>query len=280
MPFGHQQNRARRQSVLKLDTGLRLAMAFLIPFVSSLSAHGQVMACDQIFSTTARNERAPYFDIAMDRALTKSVREFSDQDGLSAKDLQYIVEKVYREEEGQTYKFTEYYKMTAQERTEAVLARMIGEKVTQMGLIEYFRQDGILLENSTLISKIRTINRSPVTNMISGVIGASGIPKGRLPVLLPDAYMKIKTDDMTVLLLRGLESKEGREILKKYQISQEAYRGYALFNRYYTRAALAVVFVVLWEKGDDFFKEKHDDVLKDLWARILEELHIKKGKTA
>jgi hypothetical protein len=116
--------------------------------------------------------------------------------------------------------------------------------------------------------------------MISGIIGATGIPKGRLPILLPDAYQKIKTDDMTVLLLRGLDSKEGREILKKYEMSQETYRGYAMFNRYYTRVALAVVVVVLWEKGDEFFKEKHDDLLKDLWAKILEELHIKKGKTA
>ncbi|UYL08731.1 hypothetical protein B9G69_016940 [Bdellovibrio sp. SKB1291214] len=280
MPFGPQTNRARRQGVLKLDTGLRLAMAFIIPLVSSVSAHGEVNACSQLFSSSTRDERAPYYDIALERAMTKSVREFSDTDGLSTKDLQYIVEKVYREEEGPTYKLADYYKMTAQERTESALARMVGEKVTHMGLIDYFHSEGILLDNSTLISKITTLNRSPITNMISGIIGATGIPNGHLPILLPDAYMKIKVEDMTVLLLRGLDSKEGREILNKYQISQEVYRGYAMFNRYYTRVAMAVVFVVLWEKGDDFFKEKHDEVLKDLWVKVLEELHLKKGKTA
>ncbi|WP_413575976.1 hypothetical protein ACLVWU_16450 [Bdellovibrio sp. HCB290] len=276
MPAKPPKNRERCHSVLKLDTGLRLAMAFIIPFVSSLSAQGQVMACDQVFSTTARNDLAPYYDIAMDRALTKSVREFSDYDGLSSKDLLYIVEKIYREEEGRRYQISDYVRLTPQERTTKDLARVIGERVTHMGLVNYFRENGILLDQSTLVSKIRTFNRAALTNYSSAVFGAIGFANGRMPIFLPEAYLKIATEDMNVLLLRGLDSKEGKEIQKKYQRNQELFRAYEHINRNYTRVALAIVFAVLWNKGDDFFKEKHDDVLKDLWTLVVAEI-TKKG---
>ncbi|MEK2689024.1 hypothetical protein [Bdellovibrio sp. GT3] len=277
MPAGTPKNRVRCHSVLKLDTGLRLAMAFIIPLVSSLSAHGKIVTCDDVFASTIRDERAPYYDTAMERALTKSVRIYSDYDGLSSKDILYIVEKIYREEEGQRYKLSDYWKLNSKERSTQELARIVGERITHIGIENYFRESGILLDHSTLISKIRTFNRAAFTNQTSAVLGTIGLVNGRLPIFLPEAYLKIATDDMTVLLLRGLDSKEGREIQKKYQSRQELFRAYEQINRHYTRIALAVVFAVLVDKGDDFLKEKHEDILTDLWTRVVQEITGKKG---
>ncbi|WP_413558773.1 hypothetical protein [Bdellovibrio sp. HCB209] len=280
MPARPQKSSACRQRVLKLDTGLRLAMAFLLPLIASVSAQARIVACDDVFASAIRDERAPYYDIAMDRAMTKSVREFSDKDGLSERDIQYLIEKVYNQTEGKATRVSDYIFLTPQERTFNTLTRMVGEKVTHQGIVAVFKEQGILLDESTLISKFRTFNRAPMTNMASAAFATSALLKGRPPILLPEFFFKIKTEDMTVLLMRGLDSKEGQAIVKKYQNSQEAFRAYELFNRYYTRVALTVVFAVLYEKGDDFFKEKHDSVLADLWAKILEELSLNKGKSA
>ncbi|QLY25060.1 hypothetical protein [Bdellovibrio sp. KM01] len=280
MPAQNPTGSARRHSVLKLDTGLRLAMALIIPLVTSLSAQAQVVSCGQVFATTARDERAPYYDEAFERALTKSIRLFSDKEGLSANDIELLVEKVYAKEEGPLYKAKDYLTLSPRERTFKALTRQMAEKVTRDGLIAYFRENGILLDSSKLLTKLIFINRAGITNVGSAGLAVYGLTKGRLPILLPDVFSKIKTDDMNVLLLRGLESKEGREILEKYHSKQEILRGYTIFNRNYTRIALAVVIAVLWDKGDDFFKEKHDDIFNDLWVRILEELKLVKGKSA
>ncbi|WP_413292572.1 hypothetical protein ACLSU7_14300 [Bdellovibrio sp. HCB185ZH] len=280
MPIRNQTGRARRHSVLKLDTGLRLVMALIIPLVTSLSAQAQVVACEQVFANTARDERAPYYDEAFERALTKSLRLFSDKEGLSAHDIALLVEKVYSRQDGPLYRAKDYLNLSPRERTFKALTRQMAEKVTRDGLIAYFRENGILLDSSNLLTKLIFINRAGITNTASAGLAIYGLTKGRLPILLPDVFSKIKTDDMNVLLLRGLESKEGREILEKYHSKQEIMRAYTIFNRNYSRVALAVVIAVLWDKGDDFFNEKHDNIFDDLWIRILEELKLVKGKSA
>ncbi|WP_413585411.1 hypothetical protein [Bdellovibrio sp. HCB274] len=277
MPVRPEKNSVGCQSVLKLDSGLRLLMAVIIPLVTAAPVQAQIMECGKVFS--ALQLKAPHFDIAMDRALTQSVREFSDYDGLSVKDLQYLVEKVYREEEGRRYRISDYWKLTSHERTTKDLARMVGERATHVGLLTYFRENGLLIDQSKIVSMIRTLNRASLTNYVSAGSGAIGLFAGRMPIVLPDTYMKIATEDMTVLLLRGLDSKEGREIQKKYHAKQELHRAYEHINRNYTRVALAVVFAVLWDKGEDFFKEKHDDLLGDLWKRVLSEVPGQKGKS-
>jgi hypothetical protein len=278
MPAQNHLDSARRHSVLKLDTGLRLVMAFIVPLVTSLSAHGQVvMACEQVFSATAREESAPYYDIALDRALSKSEGRIGDKEGLSAKDIEFLVNKVYHQEEGPRYSIKDYKDMTAQERTWKTLTRMVEEKITREGIISYFRDNGILLDHSTVLSKVKMFHHSPIKNVGSASLAVFRMSRGRLPIVIPNAFMKIKPDDMTVLLLRGLQSPEGREILQKYKKKQEFFRAYTLFDRYYTRIALSVVFILLWEKGDEFLKQKHDDVLKDLWTIIVDELKSRGG---
>ncbi len=272
MPFRHLKGSVRRHCVLKLDTGLRLAMAFIVPFVTALSAHGQaVVACEQVFSASPREQLAPYYDIALDRALAKSESRIG-KEGLSIKDIEFLVENVYHKEDGPQYSARDYVELNSHERTWKTLTRMMEEKVTREGIIAYFRENGILLDNSTVRSKITMFHRSPIKNAGSASLAVFRMARGQFPIFIPNAFLKIKPEDMNILLLRGLESPEGIEILQKYKKKQEFLRSYTLFDRYYTRIALAVVFIILVEKGDEFFKEKHDDVLKDLWIKIVDEL--------
>jgi hypothetical protein len=260
-----------RHPVLFLDSRrlILVIMAGLMALSSSAHAHE---SCEAVFE-----EMAPYKDEAMATALEKATR-ISGKDGLSIKDLEFLVEKIYDQNEGSMYRASHYWKMSSKERTRAVVLRQIGEAVTSRGLIAYFRDNGLLLDNSSIASKIKIINRSPWFNIASGMVMTAGIATKKAPIFIPEVFFKITPDEMTTLIIRGLHTKEGREILDRYGLKQEAIRGYTLFNRYYTRIAFAVVAWVLYEKADDFIHKEHDNTMKDLWKMIWEEIILRKAE--
>ncbi|MBO9665259.1 MAG: hypothetical protein J7501_00405 [Bdellovibrio sp.] len=271
MPFQPRAKALKRHPVFILDSRrLMLGFTALLMTLSS-SAHAH-QSCEAIFE-----DAAPYKDEAMALALEKATH-LSDPDGLSIKDLEFLVEKIYDQNDGKMFRVSDYWKKSAKERTRATILRQVGEAVTTRGLITYFRENGLLLESSTLSSKLKIINRSAWFNAASGVWMATGISRGKAPVFIPEFYFKITPDEMTTLILRGFHSKEGREILDRHGLKQEVLRGYTLFNRYYTRIALAVVAWVLYEKTADFLSKEDNHTMEEFGKMIWEEIILRKAK--
>lgn len=240
---------------------LLISLAALLP----LNSMAQI-ACQDVFAP-----ETTYYNEAVERAILKKALEKGTRK-LSPNDLTKLVHKMFDKYEGKEYEFSHYLQMTAAERTKAMLFRQASETITHQGLETYFREKGLLVDSSTLMTKLWVINRSKSFNLFSAVGAAMGLVHGRAPIFLPEVFFKMKPQDMSTLLLKGLESKEGIEISNRYGFRQEVIRGYSLVNRYYTRVAVAVAFILMYDKVEDFLLQDHDSIPADVWTLFLSEL--------
>lgn len=222
-------------------------------------------ACEDIFKP-----HTIYYNEAVNEALLKSHLQKGKK--ISPNDLTRLVHNLFDKYEGKEYEMSHYLQMTPAERTQAALLRQISETVTHRGILEAFKKNDLLKDSSSLLTKLWMINRAKSFNIFSTVWATSGLAKGHPPVFLPEVFLEIKPQDMNTLLLKGLDSKEGIEISNRYGFRQEVIRGYSLFNRYYTRIAITVAFILLYDKVDEFLKKGHNSVMSDVWVLFLSEL--------
>lgn len=178
--------------------------------------------------------------------------------GLSSRDLDFLVERIYTKQEGRRHQISDYWKTSVEQRTLRAIERQIGEAITQQGLLRYFEENGILIDRSRLITKLVIINRNPQFNILSALWSAASLSKGVPPVLLPEGSFKLKPEEFTTLMLKGLASPEGQMIAKRYEVRFEANRGYDIFSRYYTRFAFVVLLYVVYDKSQDFVEKGGD----------------------
>lgn len=191
----------------------------------------------------------PYQEIALAAALNKA-KTADKMRGLSARDLDFLVESIFNKQEGRRYQLSEYWKTNTPDRTLNAIERQISEYITKEGLLSYFKQNNLLVDNSRLRTKFELLNRDPTFNILSGMWSAVAAFKGAPPILLPEGSFRIQPHDFNTLLLKGLNSAEGKEIASRYQLRLEVNRGYDLFSRYYTRVALAVLIYIVYEKTE------------------------------
>ena len=227
---------------------IALTSIFLLSFCvfGSSLAHA-AKQCDGIFADA---DNSP---VALELAL-QHLPPTKKTQGLSKNDLDLIVEKAYNKSEGRRHKFTDYLNLSAEERTLQSLQREVSEKITHQGLVKFFEDHGYLIESSKIRTKLLIINRSASVNLVSAVWSVAATLKGAPPVFLPVASFKIKTEDLNLLLLKGIDSPEGRMIAQRYQSRLEFNRGYDLFSRYYFRFALAVFAYIAYDKLSEHFQ--------------------------
>ena len=187
---------------------LLISLATLRP----LNSMAQI-ACQDVFApeTTYHNE-------AVERAILKKALENGTRK-LSPNDLTKLIHKMFDKYEGKEYEVSHYLRMTAAERTKAMFFRQASETITHQGLKAYFREKGLLVDSSTLTTKLWVINRSKSFNLFSAIGAAMG-----------------------------------------------------LVNRYYTRVAVAVAFILMHDKLEDFLSQDHDSIPADVWTLFLSEL--------
>lgn len=195
----------------------------------------------------------PYHDVVLEKALDKAIG--NDIKGLSSRDLEYLVEKVFRREEGRRYKLSDYWKKSHEERVNTDLERRIAEAVTHRGILKYFEDHGYLNDRDRVMTKLIQVNRSRTFNALSAVWTAVSVTKGGIPAFLPEATLNLKPADFNILILKGIDSPEGQAIFKKYGWKQELNRGYEIFSRYYTPVALTVFLYIFYDKAEDFIKK-------------------------
>ncbi len=200
----------------------------------------------------------PYQGIALDAALQKAINKDGEVRGLSAKDLEFLVEKIFDQQQGRQYQISHYWRKTSEQRTLAVLERHIGEEITHNGLLQYFSDHGLLVDRNRLYTKLQIINRNGLFNSAQTAwLTYSMAFKGTPPIMLPEVFFKMKDIDKQNLLLKGLNSPEGQEIAKRYGLRQEAIRGYSLFSKYYSRVAITILAYIVYEKTMAALDEKH-----------------------
>ncbi|MFM6928725.1 MAG: hypothetical protein ACKOX6_09680 [Bdellovibrio sp.] len=244
---------------------LLISMAALLPLNSMAQ-----FACQDVFAP-----ESTYYNEAIDKAVIQKLLEKGTHK-LSPNDLTKLVHNMFNKYEGQQYQVSHYLQMTAGERTKAILFRQVSETVTRRGLETFFRENGMLIDSSSLMTKLWVINRSKSFNLFSAIGATLGLARGNAPIFLPEVFLQLKPHDLNTLLLKGLESKEGLEISNRYGFKQEVIRGYSLANRYYTRVAIAVVFFMMFDKVEDFLTQDHDSIPADIWTLFLSELQTYK----
>ncbi|MDG0815345.1 hypothetical protein [Bdellovibrio svalbardensis] len=235
----------------------------------SVAAHA-AETCGGIFAEDS------YHKVALDSALKKAITPDGTVKGLSTKDLEFLVEKVFDQKQGQKYKPSHYWRKTAEERTLAVLERYIGEDVIHHGLLKYFEEHDLLVDKTRFYTKLQVINRSGLFNSAQAAwIAYSAALRGTPPIMLPEVFFKMKDMDKQTLLLKGLQSPEGKVIAKRYGLRQEAIRGYTLISKYYSRVAIAVLAYVVFNKTlaalDEDHKKESDDAfnaIKDKFEKM------------
>lgn len=138
------------------------------------------------------------------------------------------------------YEISDYFKSTSLQRTNQIVRRQIEEELSKSGIVN--------LQEPHLKKKWKTLLQNPKFNFLLGAISIYGISKGTPLLFLPDIHYKISPNDLEVLIHKGLESFEGKEIIKKYNFGFEAHRGYELFRRYYTRFVWAVLLYLVYDQ--------------------------------
>ncbi len=138
------------------------------------------------------------------------------------------------------YEIMDYFKTTSIQRTSKIIKRQIEEELSNSG-IEEFKEPHFKASWKALL-------QNPKFNFLLGAISIYGISKGTPPLFLPDIHYKISANDLDILIHKGLESFEGKEIIKKYNFGFEAHRGYELFKRYYTRFVWAVILYLVYDQ--------------------------------
>lgn len=224
--------------------------------------------CESLFTF------GPYQELALNLAISKATAN-EKKPGLSPTDLQLLVEHVFEKQEGRRHKVSDYWNKNASERSLKAIERELSESLTKEGLIIYFQRHNLLLENSKLKSKIIAINRSRSFNILTGLWSAVAAAKGAPPLFLPEGAFKISTKDLNILLLKGTESIEGRQILKQAQWRLETIRGYELFSRYYSRVALAALLFILYDKASDYLDKNPSMDTEEAFDLILANIEEK-----
>ncbi|HWU42589.1 MAG TPA: hypothetical protein VN132_04090 [Bdellovibrio sp.] len=235
-----------------MKTLVRLGLAVVVTFTSMSSR--AVELCENVFAPSGR-----FQDLALDLSIEKAIDGNGKFNGLSPKDLKLIVEKVFEEQEGRQYQVSSYWTETATARTAAVLARTMDQEMTNKGLLRYFEDRGLLIDKSNLRTRLTVIRNSETFNRTKffALIAISAL-RGSPPVTLPRIFFKISPEDHLTLLLHGMDSPEGKEIIQRYKLKQELIRGYTLFSRYYTVIALAVVIYLLYENSDKYLEKMRE----------------------
>jgi hypothetical protein len=240
-------------------------LLFLIGTVISMAGHA-ADRCDAIFTTQDRVENA-----AQDAL--KKISSNKSTSGLSRKDLELIVERLFKKEDGLRYKVSDYYKHNFEQRTLQTLQRQVAEELVKKGLIKFFEEHGYLIDNSKITTKLIAINRSTSVNIASASLGVVGTLKGAPPIFLPEVSFKIKKEDFNLLLLKGINSPEGMEIARKYEIRMELNRGYDIFSRYYYRFALAVFAYITYDKIQDHLKNKNPSEQENNFDQLMDNIN-------
>lgn len=249
---------------MKKSLAKSVFLIFLSVCVGSSPVHAAEL-CRSIFT------EGPYHNDVVELALSKTFKDNGYTRGLSSKDLRLFVEKVYRKKEGSVYKFSEYWKYNAEERTIRALEREIGEIVTHRGLEQYFRDNNFLIASSRLKTKLIEINRSETMNILAAGWMILSLGHGSVPIILPEAMIKTSKEDLNTLLLKGFDSPEAKEILLKNKSSAELKRGYKLFQRYYTRFALAVLLYLVYDKTKESLEKNRQKQSDDAFDLLMSE---------
>ncbi|WII72408.1 hypothetical protein QJS83_00820 [Bdellovibrio sp. 22V] len=244
---------------------LSLMAAVLVASISQAAEK-----CESVFETS------PYHEAVLEAALGKAITKRGKVKGLSSKDLDLLIERVFNKKEGKAHKVSAYWKLNSEKRAALVLERKISEQVAKQGILKYFEDNGLLVDKSRLYTKLVFLNRSRTFNGISAVWSIFAMAKGAPPVLLPEMKFAVKEADLNTLLLKGKDSVEGQEILQRYRLKLEANRGYDLFSRYYTRVALGVLMYIVYEqtraKLDGQSEEESAQAFDEMMKRLNESL--------
>lgn len=141
-------------------------------------------------------------------------------------------------------------------RTKHLLERQMVEKIAATGINRWLK-----------------LQENPKFNLLIGAVSIYGISKGAPPLFLPDIHYKISPKDLETLILKGLESTEGTEIIKKYTFGYESHRKYNLFKYYYTRFIWAVVLYVIYDQTRMHLEQSTLDDNIDRFEKTLEDVN-------
>ena len=230
---------------------------------SSVSVHAAEM-CSSVFF------EGPHHLEALNEALQKAIRSDGSVKGLSSNDLEYLVEKVFDRQEAPLYKISDYWRLNKEQRILKVVSREVNEELTHQGLLRYFENHNLKVDNDRLMTKLHMINRSPIFHAGQAVWSTvTAFTRGIPPLWLPSIFFTMKESDRTTLILKGLDSKEGKAITASYGLKQEAIRGYTVFSRNYTYVMLAALTYIVFDKTLDFLKQKDQKERVDAFDFLL-----------
>lgn len=247
-----------------MKTILRIFISITIA-MSSVGAHAAEM-CSAVFF------EGPHHTEALNEALQKAIRKDGSVKGLSSNDLEFLVEKIFDHQEDPLYKLSDYWRLTKEERILKVVSRNVTEELTHQGLLRYFENHNLLVDHDRLMTKLHMINESPLFHAGQALWSTvTAVTRGIPPIWLPRLFFTIKETDRTTLMLKGLDSAEGKEITARYGFKQEAIRGYTIFSRNYTYVMLAALTYIVFDKTLEFMKEKQKKESTDAFEFLMKQ---------
>lgn len=215
--------------------------------------------CSNVFTEQAHSHTL------LETALKLSERRSASR-GLSNRDLDLIVQKIFIKKEGRRSLISNYWKKSAQERTEAVSLRLVSEELAKEGLKRYFERNGLLLENSLWRTRWDMFEQSKIVNSLSAMWSLHTIvTQGRLPISFPYFSFKMDPNDLKILMLEGISSAAGQAILKKNHLRMEVNHGYEVFNRYYSQLGMAFLAYLIYGQTEQFIKNHRQSTEENLF---------------
>ncbi len=171
-----------------------------------------VPRCENVFSDV---EEGPHYDAVLDLALSKVfISQNGNLRGVSPKDLDLFVNKVFNKEEGKVHNLSDYWKKSAEDRTLRTIEREAAKEITKKGVLRYLQEKGFAVDKSRWMTRFNIIYNSRTLNVIGALWTAVSMTRGGFPILLPEGNFKIKPEDLGTLILKGFDSPEGQALVK------------------------------------------------------------------
>lgn len=225
-------------------------LIFLVYTQVSVSSAAELYRCDVIFSSKAQLLQGEISEAFMQSLILKGFKPQSKYE------IQRLVSEIFKETHGPIFKYSDYIKLTATERTSAHVYRTLSEKITAEGLENFLNRNQLLTKENSLKTYFWLFNNSSFYNFFNIFTSLYSAYYGKGPLAGPNIFFKLSTEDLKALTLLGLDNPQSQKILNKYKLRSEFNRAYFLFNNTYSHFTLSIFIFYIYSLDFDLWKNE------------------------
>ncbi len=174
--------------------------------------------------------------------------------------IEQIVADLFTARYGDPNKYDMLFKKD-KARFQRRLVDLAQQEMAANGLVRYFSDRNLLLAKGNILEKVRGIMKSTEFDVVMSTSSFLSILSGTPILRIPNLnLLRISKVDLEVLLVKGIESKEGNEIVKRLLPKGKRDFRYGIFRRSFNVLAFFIAMGMITEKT---WSDQEEEALKN-----------------